>query len=110
MKQTLLLIACMVFVTVVHAQSPTLTSSINYTIGDKQITLTADTTGIEPGNAGPNQAWDFSNLKQDSAMDSSFEYYIDPKKTLYSGDFKAANIAGEIPEHGGAAYNYFNMT
>ena len=93
-----------------RAQSPTLTSTINYNIGDKQITLTADTTGIEPGAAGINQTWDFSKLKQDSAMDSTIVNYVDPKKTLYSGDFKTATVAGEIATKGGLSYTFYGMT
>jgi len=110
MKQALLLIVSVVFVTVLRAQSPTLTSIINYGIGDKQITLTADTTGIEPGPAGINQTWDFSKLKRDSAMDSSIVNYIDPKKTQYSAAFKTANVAGEIAYKGGVSYTFYDMT
>ncbi len=110
MKQTLLLIVCAVLATVLHAQSPTLTSTINYNIGDQQITLTADTTGVEPGPAGINQTWDFSKLKRDSAMDSTITNYVDPKKTLYNGDFKTANVAGENAFRGGFSYTYYDMT
>jgi len=110
MKQTLLLITSMVFVIVLHAQSPTLTSIINYGIGDKQITLTADTVGIIPGPAGINQTWDFSKLMQDSAKDSSFINYVDPTKTQFTKAFPAANVAGEISFQAGVSYTYYDMT
>jgi|GEM_PF-2597989 len=110
MKHTFSILPGIIFAVAVHAQSPTITSANNFVIGDKQITLTADSVGIYEGPAGTNLSWDFSKLKQDSAMDSSFVRYVDPKKTAYSGDFNSADIAGQDSSHSGLSYTYYDMT
>jgi hypothetical protein len=62
-----------------------------YTPGFNSTTYNADTTGILPGNAGPNIYWDFSALNV-SPMPNVVNY-MDPKTTPYSGQFPSATVA-----------------
>jgi len=108
MKQTILSILFLGGLTALcQAQAPIITSANNYVIGDRQITLTADTTGIKEGKAGANQTWDFSKIKPDSANDSTITDYVDPAKTTYKSDFPTANIVGVDPQN--TNFTYFNM-
>jgi hypothetical protein len=108
MKQTLLTIATsLALATISYAQSPTITSVNNWQIGDKQVILTADSTGVEPGASGANVTWDYSNLKQDSAMDSTITVFRDAKTTPYYSDFPTSNIVEYDSLNSG--YTYYNV-
>ena len=45
---------------------------------------------FSPGNSGPNQTWDFSNLTDHEMITT---YYQSPASTSYSSDFPNANLA-----------------
>ncbi len=69
------------------------------TIGSDQIPLVGDTltfttsaqtTGLQVGNAGPNQVWDFSGIAIDFEQP---EYYVDPASVDSSGLFPQSTIA-----------------
>jgi hypothetical protein len=48
--------------------------------------------GFNPGPAGPNQHWDFSNLVMDTFSTLNF---VDPASTTYGASFPFSNIATE---------------
>lgn len=60
------------------------------TIGTRVINAVDNTTAINPGEPGPNQTWDFSNL---TASEYDSIYYISPSEAPGYQNFPTANIA-----------------
>jgi hypothetical protein len=109
MKKTILTLLTMTILFVVRTfgQSPVITSGNNWVWGDKQVILTADSVGIEPGKAGTNVIWDYSALQRDPFVDSTKSSFMDPSKTPYWSDFPKSNIV-EV-DSAGTNFNYFIM-
>ncbi len=80
----------------------TLTSSIDPVPGDIQYLVKADTTGINPGNPGPNQVWNFNNLVK---TDSSQVLWVAASSTPYFNNFPQATMAAID-----TCYDYFKMS
>lgn len=80
----------------------TLTSSIDPVPGDIQYFVKADTTGINPGNAGPNQVWNFTNLVK---TDSSEVMWVAASSTPYYSNFPQSTMAAID-----TCYDYFKMS
>ena len=59
--------------------------------GDQYKIRDVDTTGVNPGNSGANQTWNFSgiNILTDSVVFS----WVDPSTTPYASSFPGAHIA-----------------
>lgn len=76
----------------VHAQ-PTLTNSTFPTIGQKVVGIGADTAGVQPGNSGANQIWNFSGLLPAASSVEDTGVYITPIGTPYFLNFPDANLA-----------------
>jgi hypothetical protein len=70
-----------------------LTSTSNPVLGDIYTKCLADTNGIQPGPAGANQTWDFSNLQISTVK--SIVKYVDPTTTTYGSKFPSATLAAE---------------
>ncbi|MBK9456679.1 MAG: hypothetical protein IPO24_14380 [Bacteroidetes bacterium] len=72
---------------------PTITSSINGGIGDEFNYIDVQTEGLNPGPAGENITWDFSDI-----IESGSEYgytWVDVASTPDVADFPGANIAAD---------------
>ncbi len=66
-----------------------------------------DPTGLNPGNGGSSQSWDFSTAV--STGNSSSSQAIDPALTPFSSSFPSANSAAISPGSlGSTGYVYFN--
>lgn len=88
---------------------PTITSSFVPVAGDNLVQQSADTTGINPGNAGANVTWNFASLV--NAGSPQVNNYISPVGTPYSSNFPAATICAKTVSTGGAtAYMYCAST
>lgn len=79
----------------------TLTSSINPLPGETEKTIDCDTSGIQQGNSGANQTWNFTNLIR---TDSSVISWVSPSSTPYAAQFPTSNIASSIDN---SNYQYF---
>jgi hypothetical protein len=107
MKRTLLLFA--VICCAITAQSQiTLTTSDLPVIGNMVVAAVDTTTVVSPGNAGPNQVWDISNLlpmKYDTTI------YEIPSGHINSQDYPLANILYNTknPECEGCTSDYYLM-
>lgn len=73
------------------AQYPTLTKFNNPAVGDINRYINVDSTNINPGTAGANQTWDFSNLVLHSKVSS--ESWVAPSTTTYSILFSASSVS-----------------
>lgn len=84
----------------VFSQGPTLTSTNSgYTIGQYHTSYNCDTTGIRPGNAGPNQTWDFSGLTiTTNAINLNCKA---PSTTTHASTFPSATTCFESTTVGG---------
>lgn len=59
--------------------------------GDQLIIHDVDTTGINQGNSGANQTWNFSGINM--LTDSVVFNWVDPSTTPYTSSFPGAHIA-----------------
>ncbi|HRF75067.1 MAG TPA: T9SS type A sorting domain-containing protein [Chitinophagales bacterium] len=101
----LLLITFLLTPFVALIAQPTITSSINGGIGDEFNYIDVQTEGLNPGPAGENVTWDFSDI-----IESGAEYgytWVDVASTPDGGDFPGANIAAD---NGPGTYSYFKVT
>jgi hypothetical protein len=77
----------------------TLTSSNNPAAGNIKFYIYIDTTGISPGNSGPNQTWNFTNIVR---ADSMVMQWILPSGTPNGSQYPGSDIASHD-----TCYNYF---
>ncbi len=78
---------------IIRAQAQiTITTDDLMDVGDSvSLAMVADIPpGFNPGPAGANQHWDFSNLVMDTTSQLKF---VDPATTPYGADFPTSNIA-----------------
>lgn len=75
-------------------------------IGNLVVAAQDRNTVVEPGNAGPNQTWNFGNLVATS-YDST--YFIPVSQGIYNQNYPNANLAARVvvPE-GGYSYGFYN--
>ncbi len=59
--------------------------------GDQYIIHDVDTTGVNQGNSGANQTWNFSSINV--LTDSAVFNWVDPAATPYASSFPGAHIA-----------------
>lgn len=86
-----------------QAQSPVITSANAYLVGDEtEIAWCSNPT--EPGDAGENVTWDFSNLAE--IEEQVFEY-VDPASTLWDYQFPESNLCG-VGQDG--YHSYYRVT
>lgn len=72
-------------------QGPTLSNyNIVPKIGDIQVTIKVDTSGITFNNTGPNYIWDYSNLKMTTTK--GYGFYFDPETTPYISSFNNSTL------------------
>lgn len=84
---------------------PTISSSINGGAGDVFNYIDVQTEGFDPGAAGANVTWDFSDI-----IESGAEYgytLVDVASTPDGGDFPGSNLAAD---NGADTYGYFKVT
>jgi hypothetical protein len=83
-------------------QGPTL---FNYNIvpkiGDIQVTIMVDTSGITFNNTGPNYIWDYTNLQVTTTK--GYGFYVDPEPTPYISSFNDATLASGVSGY----YSYY---
>jgi hypothetical protein len=87
---------------------PILNSSVFPSIGVVVKTTIGDTTQVNPGIAGSNQIWDFSNLKPSKTSGSYDLNYISPVGTPGSSIFPDANLVAKyVLSDTIVSYSYF---
>ena len=90
-----------------HAQ-PILNNSVFPSIGAVVKTTVGDTTKVNPGIAGSNQIWDFSNLKPSKISGSYDVSYILPAGTPGASIFPDANLVAKyVLSDTIVSYSYF---
>ncbi len=107
-KFTLLFIS--VFALQVLFSQPTLTSSLNLTIGDTyRSDMYHEVTNIEPGPGGTNMVWDFANVTGPTYIEGYGGICVDPTTTPFADSAAVANAniclrSEETPEE--SPYQY----
>jgi hypothetical protein len=85
-----------------YSQGPTLYNyNIVPNIGDTQVIILADTTGITFDNTGANFIWDYSNLS--ITEDWAISYFLDPETTPYISFFNNSTLVGGATNY----YSYY---
>ncbi len=69
------------------------------------VTQPCNTTTFQPGSAGADQNWDFSQLVPNGPQDTTF--YISPVGTPYAASYPASNI---VARFGADGYGYYQTT
>ena len=91
-KPFLLILFVFIYIIQINAQIPTLTfSNSGIQPGDIFSYYEADTVGVEPGSAGTNQIWNFSDLTMNSVLRST--HFISPSITQNHSLFVEATVA-----------------
>jgi hypothetical protein len=86
---------------------PTLTRDVNFPQVDNLFNrMSCDTANVQPGVAGADVSWDFSNL--DVATGFTSGTYVLPSATLFAGNFPGANLAEEFGDGSATFYNVSN--
>lgn len=98
MKRFFELFILMLGISIISSAQPTLTNSMNPTVGESVTSYMADTVGIQQGPAGASVTWDFANLMVDPNNPATI-YYVSPAGTPYVSSFPDANLA--VSEQGG---------
>lgn len=84
---------------------PTLLNTVFPGAGAQMSITIADTTGVQPGNAGADQTWDFSGLQALSML--SPITFKPAAQTPFAGDFPFANLCGVQPIDLDSFYFYY---
>lgn len=84
---------------------PVITNNDLLKVGDVVITQPCATATFNPGSAGANQVWDFSQLVAEGPEDTTF--YILPAGTPYAASFPSSNIVGKFGSDG---YGYYQVS
>lgn len=101
----LLLITFLLTPFIALVAQPTITSSINGGEGDVFNYIDVQTEGFDPGTAGANVTWDFSDI-----IESGDEYgytFVDVASTPDGGEFPGSNLSAD---NGSDTYGYFKVT
>ena len=111
MKRTLLISILMAFSFTMAISQITLTWDDFPQIGHLVVTAVDDVTPVDPGQPGPDQVWDFSNLV---AVTTDSVYYVSPEGMPGATHYPEANIAsnhnpGSFP-NGGYNVNYWQLS
>ncbi|HNE27818.1 MAG TPA: T9SS type A sorting domain-containing protein [Saprospiraceae bacterium] len=102
--QKLLLLPALLPLSAALAQ-PTLLNTVFPAAGTQMSISIADTTGVQPGNAGADQTWDFSGLQ---ALNMLNPVTFKPaSQTAYAGEFPFANLCGVQPVDQDSAFFYY---
>ncbi len=107
-KFTLLFIS--VFALQALFSQPTLTSNLNFTIGDTyRYDMYHEVTNIEPGPGGTNMVWDFANVTGPTYIEGYGGICVDPTTTPFADSAAVANAniclrSEETPEE--SPYQY----
>ena len=104
MQKTLLLPLLCLSANALFAQ-PVITSADLLKVGDVVITQPCNTETFDPGGAGANQVWDFSQLMPEGPEDTTF--YILPAGTPYEANYPSSNIVARFGED---EYGYYQTT
>lgn len=96
MKNLKYLFICFLFTANVKAQLVFTAANTNPVAGDSYSEYGADTTGINPGSAGANQTWNFSNLNIGTTYHSHFYVIPVPTFTGCSNVLASANLLDSI--------------
>jgi hypothetical protein len=86
----------------------TITADYKPVPGDSTAARYADTTGIEHGEPGANQVWNFSNLTVNGV--TFIEYFVTPSSTPYYGLFPNSNLASIQIFSGLSSHHYFRVS
>jgi hypothetical protein len=103
MKKHLFYLLCF-FTGALFAQ-PVITDTDLLGVGDIVITQPTTTETFNPGPAGANQTWDFSQIVSDGDPDTTF--YISPVGTPYAASYPSSNIVGFFD---GNSYGYYQTS
>ena len=105
MKKTLFTLS-LSFCTLFSFSQITVTDSDIASVGDViyQAVDTLPSSSIQPGNAGPNQSWDFSSLQ---VMELDQTEFISPVGTPYAFMYPSANLCAELDD---GEYMYIEKT
>ncbi len=103
MKNNLLIALLCLAVNAVFAQ-PIITNADLLKVGDMVITQPCNTEVFNPGGAGADQIWDFSQLVPEGPEDTTF--YISPVGTPYEANYPSSNIVAKFGE---AEYDYYQV-
>ena len=107
MKKIILIMLLAIVVIQLEAQI-TLTQSNNaYQIGDEYVGTDINIDGIEPGDAGENVTWDFSNLTETVPFTATV---VNASNTPYTDLFSLATEAIYIDTTTTNTYYYYNST
>ncbi|MCD4789253.1 MAG: hypothetical protein K8R37_04575, partial [Bacteroidales bacterium] len=91
MKKTTLLIISILALQALFSQ-PTLTSSLNFTIGDTyRYDLYTDVINIDPGAGGANLVWDFGTISGGTYLEGDGAICVDPSTTAFADSAAVAN-------------------
>ena len=73
---------------------PTITNAEDFAIGTTLKFQKCDPLNVSPGNAGPNQTWDYSNIT--TLPDTSIEWMLSPSSTTNGSLFPTANLVVKV--------------
>lgn len=104
MKTQLLVLMLTAISHFVRAQ-PTITNSEDFEIGTVLMFQKCDTIGVNAGNPGENQTWNFSNLI--SLPDTATEWILDPSTTTNGNLFPTSNLVVKVSN---GQFTYINKT
>ena len=91
MKKFTLLFISVLAVQALFSQ-PTLTSSLNFTIGDTyRYDGYSDVTNIDPGPGGANLVWDFGTISGGTYYEGESNICVDPSTTTFADSAAVAN-------------------
>ena len=115
MKKTTLLIISILALQALFSQ-PTLTSSLNFTIGDTyRYDLYTDVINIDPGAGGANLVWDFGTISGGTYLEGDGAICVDPSTTAFADSSAVANAnicirSEDNPDFGPYQYYECNNT
>lgn len=69
---------------------PSLTQAFAYVPGDVVTSVSIDTVGVQPGNGGANQTWNFAGIQLGTTSSSTC---LAPSATPYASSFPTATVA-----------------
>lgn len=92
MKRIFTILLCVITIAL-HAQ-PTLTSANEATIGTTFTYNYVDPTGIQPGNSGASQTWNFASVTPNGT--TSVHNYVSAASTPYAANFPGSNLVQQV--------------
>jgi len=104
MKRTITLFMLALIPAILSAQ-PTITNAENFSIGTVLTFQQCNSTGVNPGNSGASQTWNFSTLT--SLGTTSIETMVTPASTTHGNLFPTSNL---VEQYSNGTFVYVNAT